>query len=403
MLIFAPRYLRLVLVILLYATAWASDFGIPERQLAEKISAITGPGAISFEVVNHSSLSKTEVDGIRSALGNQLVSAGLQFVEAEQAAAVVQVTLSEDLQNYVWAAKIQQGTNQPAIAIVSTPKAKPATPIHEPAVLLIRKIQLWSQDEQILDVGVIDSSPPHVIVLDAEKIAMYGLQSGHWQQEQSFAVPHTRPWPRDLRGRVVLRKDHLFDVHLPGVFCSSSGGAPLSVSCRESDDPWPLGTEPGGVSAFFSPTRNFFTGALAPGIGKEKTIEPFFTAAAVQKEKYVLWLFASVDGTIRELDGMSEQSLAGAGWGSDIAAVKTNCGTGMQVLATGVGDGATSDTVQAFEFPDRDPVAVSQPVEFNGSITALWTEASGSSAVIISHNHATGEYEAFRLAITCGQ
>ena len=46
---------------------------------------------------------------------------------------------------------------------------------------------------------------------------------------------------------------------------------------------------------------------------------------------------------------------------------------------------------------------MTQPLEFNGSITALWTESSGSTAIAISRNSEMGGYEAFRLAIACGQ
>jgi hypothetical protein len=401
MLYLPPRWSRLLLLISLCATSWASDWTAPEHQLASRISAVTGPGAISLEFINRSSLPHVDAESIQNALRVQLSAAGLRFVAADQAAATVQVTLSENLSSYVWIAQIQQGTNQPVIEIITTDKAEPSTPIHEPALMLIRKIQLWSQDEPILDVAVIDSSPPHIIVLAPEKIAMYGLQLGRWQQEQSFPLSHNRPWPRDLRGRLMLRKDHLFDAYLPGMFCSSTAGSPLSLMCRQSDDPWPLSSEPHNLNAFFSPTRNFFTGALAPGIGQEKTVPPFFTAAPVANDNYVLWLFAGADGAVREVDRMSVQTLSRPGWGSDIAAVKTNCGSGTQVLATGNTD-VGPDSVQAFEFPDRDPVPVSQPLTFDGSVTALWTEISGG-AIVVTHNHSTEKYEAFRLAISCGQ
>lgn len=402
MLLLPQRCSRLLLLAFLCTTAYGADWSTPAHQLANKISALTGPGAVSFELINRSSLPRADSDAIQNALRAQLSAAGLRFVSADQAAATVQVTLSENVQSYVWIAQVQQGTNQPAVEIVTITKAEPSTPIHEPAVLLIRKIQLWSQEEPILDVGVIDSSPPHIIVLDPEKISMYGLQSGRWQQEQSFPLPHNRAWPRDLRGRLVLRKDHLFDAYLPGMFCSTTAGSPVSLMCRQSDDPWPLTSELHNLNAFFSPTRNFFTGALAPGIGQEKTVPAFFTAAPVPKDKYVLWLFAGTDGTLREVDGMSVQSLSRTGWGSDIATVNTNCGSGMQVLATGSTDGTVPDSVQAFEFPDRDPVGVSQPLEFDGTVTALWSEVSGG-AVLVTRNRRTNRYEAFRLALTCGQ
>src|SRR5205807_3984506 len=387
----------------LLGSAWAADWGAPEQQLAQKIVAITGPTAVSLDVANRSSLSQTDVEAIRTALRTQLNAAGLTFVNPDQAAATVQVSLSENLQNYVWVARIQQGNNQPAITMISMARMEPGTPIREPAVLLIRKIQLWSQDDRILDVAVIDSSPPHVIVLDPNKIAMYALQDGRWQLEQSFQIPHSRPWPRDLRGRLVLRRDRLVDAYLPGVFCSTAAQAPLSLSCRESDDPWPLSSEQVSLNAFFSPTRNFFTGALAPGIGQERTVPPFYSAAPIPREKYVLWVLAGIDGQVREVDGVNVQTLSRPGWASDMAGVKTTCGSGSQVLVSSNSDGAAPDTVRAYEFPDRDPVPVSQPVELGGSTTSLWTESSGNTAAVVSRNWETGKYEAFRLTIACGQ
>lgn len=397
------RYLLLFLPFVMVVSGSAADWSVPEQQLAHKIIAITGPGAVSLEVVNRSSLSQADVDRIRSALRDQLNAAGLSLVNPDQAAAIVQVSLSENLQNYVWVARVQQGNNQPTVQIVSMPRSEPGTPIREPAVLLIRKIQLWSQDDPILDVAVVDTSPPHVIVLDPTKIAMYALQNGQWQLEQSFQIPHSRPWPRDLRGRLVLRKDHLLDAYLPGVFCSSTAQAPLSLSCRESDDPWPLASEQASLNAFFSPTRNFFPGALAPGIGQERTVPPFYSAAPIPRDKYVLWVFAGIDGQVREVDGVNVQTLSRPAWGSDIASVRTNCGSGWQVLVSSNSDGATPDTIRAYEFPDRDPVPMSQAVESNGSISSLWTETSGNTAVVVSRNWETGKYEAFRLTIACGQ
>ena len=402
------RFSRFVLSLLLLSfllgpAARASDWSDPEQQLAQKITAITGPGAVSLDLVNRSSLSQADIDGIRSTLRNQLSAAGLTLVNPDQAAATVQVSLSENLQSYVWVARIQQGTNQPAIEIVSVPRVEPGTPLREPAVLLIRKIQLWSQEDPILDVAVIDSSPPHVIVLDPNKIAMHALEDGQWQLEQAFQVPHSRPWPRDLRGRLVLRKDHLVDAYLPGIFCSIAPGAALNLSCRESDDPWPLASEQLTLNGFFSPTRNFFTGALAPGIGQERTVPPFYSAAPIPREKYVLWVLTGIDGQVREVDGVNVQTLSRPGWGSDMASTKTSCGSGSQVLVSSNSDGATPDTVRAYEFPDREPVPVSQPVELGGRITSLWTESSGSTAVVVSRNWETGKYEAFRLTIACGQ
>jgi hypothetical protein len=156
------------------------------------------------------------------------------------------------------------------------------------------------------------------------------------------------------------------------------------------------------MNAFYAPARNFFTGALTPGIGKFTTVAKFYSAAPLPREKYALWLFATTDGQVHMMDGVSDQ-VARLGWGSDLTSVRTPCGAGWQVLATSSGD--AGDSVRAYEFPDRDPVAVSAAVEFSSgaSVTALWTEARGDTAIAVVRDRETGTYAAFRLALACNQ
>jgi hypothetical protein len=387
MLILLVRLLRAVGFLFLIGLLWhipiarAADWSGPEAQLASKIAATTGPGAVALDIANRSSLTRTEFEQISHGLRAQLATLGLRFVNSDQAAATVRITLSEDLRNYVWTAEVRQGNNESSVVMVSTPRAGSLVAEGAPSAILIHRAPLWSQSGRILDVAVIDGNPTHMAVLDADRVAIYRLQGTRWQPEQFLAIGHARPWPRDLRGRLVLRKDHLFDVYLPGVFCSSTGNAPLALSCSESDDPWTLGTEPARLSAFFTPVRNYFTGALT-GVGKQTAVPAFYSAAALPREKYTLWLFAAVDGQLHLLDGVTDQA-ANIAWGSDLASVRNACGSGWDVLATGAGNGE-SDTIQAFDFADREPVAVSQPVEFNGPITALWTETNGNTAVPVA-------------------
>ena len=88
-------------------------------------------------------------------------------------------------------------------------------------------------------------------------------------------------------------------------------------------------------------------------------------------------------------------------WNSNLASVRTSCGAGWQVLATSSNE--QGESVRAYEFPDRDPVAVSAPIDLGGEVTTLWTEAKGDSAIAVVRNRETGSYEAFRLAIACNQ
>jgi hypothetical protein len=183
------------------------------------------------------------------------------------------------------------------------------------------------------------------------------------------------------------------------VLCSSTGGASLTLLCREGDDPWPLTSE---LNGFFTPNRNYFTGALVPGVSQENSVAPFYSAAPIPKSNYTLWVFASIDGSLQLVDGVSKQSLTGLGFGSDLAGVRSTCGSGWQVLATSNSDNA-ADAVRAFEFPDREPVPVSPVLDFAGPITSLWTDNNSSTAVAVTRILDSGRYEAYRLSISCGQ
>src|SRR5438552_1253910 len=387
-------------IILLLATysAAAGNWASADEQLAAKIASVTGPGTAFIDFANRSSLTRAQTDEIRRELLSELAARGVRFANAEQAAASVKVAFSEDLQNYVLVPEIHPSSNGPAVVMVSLarPETQPAT--HEAPAVVIHKALLWSQPDRILDVAVIDGNPAHMAVLDANGVNIYKLQDTRWEPEQSLPVSHSHPWPRDLRGRLVLRKDHLFDAFVPGLFCSSTAKPPLALTCYESDDPWPLGTEQFVLNAFFAPARNYFTGALTPGIGKQKATPAFYSAVPVPRDKYVLWLFTTVDGQVHLLDGITDQSAGKLGWGSDIAALRSNCGSGWQIIATRSGS-ESNDSIRTYEFPDREPVAASQPLDFDGAVSALWTESNGATAIAIVQN--SGRYEAFRLSIDC--
>jgi hypothetical protein len=402
-------------------SACAVDWSGPEQQLARKIVAVSGPGPVAITVENRSSLGKRDGEVIQNGLRSALEGLGIRFVKTEQAAATVAIYLSENPAAYVWVAEIRQGAGEPTVVMTSAPRPEGSTK-RETVPLSLRKIPLWTQDDAMLDVAVLEENamPTRIAVLDAEKVALYRWQNGKWQEEQALSIVHSRPWPRDLRGRLISARDHLLDVYLPGVICRSAAGASPTLNCRDSDDPWPLvpaalsgGTFPAfpsagspavgipPVGAFYAPTRNFFTGALTQGVGRFRAVSKFYSAALLPREKYLLWLFASTDGRVHMVDGISDQTTK-LDWGSDLASVKTACGAGWQVLATSSKDG-NDDSVRAFEYPDRDPVAVSAAVDFTGGVTALWTEGKGDTAIAVVRNRETGSYEAFRLAVACNQ
>ena len=390
------------LALLLSSCAFAADWHQPESQLAQKISAVTGPGVIALDVTNRSSISSPDAEQVRRALVSSLADAGVRVWSADQAAATVLVTLSENLQNYVWVAEIHQGINEPAVVLASAPRPDSASTLQSAFPLTLHETPLTSQREPILDVAVVEGSPRRMVTLTEHAITVYTNRDGRWIPSEPLKIEHAEPFPRDPRGRIVLRNDHLFDVYLPGYVCHSVSSSPITLSCSRSDDPWPLGDAKSGVSAFFAPQKNFFTGALVPGIGKQKSAPAFYSAAAVPRDKYTLWIFEGVDGQTYFLDGINQQAAPKVHWGSDIASIGSACRPGVQLLATS-SDASSPDSLQAFEIPDREPLAVSQKLTPDGPITALWPAQDGASATAVIRNSETGNYEALLLTLTCGQ
>ena len=389
-------------VLLLSQLGFAADWRAPKAQLAEEIAAITGPGVIALEITNRSSISSADVEAIRGSLISDLASAGVRVWDPDQAAAMVKLTFSESLEDYVWVAEVQQESSAPGIIIVSIPRPESTPSAQNVMPMSLHITPLISSPDRVLDVVVLPGNPRRLLALGADAVTVYDFKDARWAQTQALAIAHTRPLPRDLRGRIILRRDHPFDVYLPGLVCHSTSAAPLAMNCSPSDDPWPLQAQDSSVSSFFSPAQNFFTGALVPGVGKQRSAPAFYSAAAVPREKYSLWIFGGVDRQVHLLDGITQQTLEKVRWGSDIAGVHVSCSSAWQVLATSADDAAT-DSVQAFEFPDREPVAVSQKLNLNGEITALWTAQSGDGAIAVYRNADSGDYEAAQLDLTCSQ
>ena len=405
----------------------ASNLSDTARQLAGRIAAITGPGSIGLDMTNRSSLDEKSVREVRIALQGELQGEGVRIVSADQAVGTVTVVLSESLREYVWTAEIAIGADPPRVLLASLPRALAGSPFAAAPPVTLRKTSLFSQQERILDAALIDaaavptgvlaapSPSARLLVLDGTHVAAYRQQSGRWDLEASLPIVVSQPLPRDLRGRLLLRRDRLFDAYLPGTFCRSNATVPLALTCATSDDPWPLNSGltsddngPSAVRAYYAPARNFFTGALSPGLGKISNVPSFYDAAAIPRQGYMLWALAAVDGSAHVIDGVTDQAIHSAHWGSDLAAVRSGCGAGTQLLVSGDAQRAPDhdrDTLRAFEIPDRDPVTVSSALEFDGTITALWPDASGTSALVVVHVHRNNEdsgwYEASRITISC--
>ena len=397
----SPRWPWVLCLCVLFSQAClAADWRDPIAQLSAKISAATGPGVVALEITNRSSISSADADEIRRELTAALATSGVRVWQPDQAAANIKLTLSENLLEYVWVAEIQAGANDSKVLLVSTPRTKFAIAAANAPAVTIRPTPLVAQSDPILDVAIVENNQPRIVVLGRAAVTVQEFANQHWSIVQTLPITSPTPLPRDARGRIFLRKDRLFDAYLPGLACHSTNSTPLAMSCALSEDPWPLQAQ--GLSAFFSPARNFFTGALVPGIGKQNSAPPFYSAAAIPRANYSLWIFAGLDGQVHLLDGINQQVLGKAHWGSDVAAVHPACRPDSLVLADAA-DSEPSESIQAFEFADREPTPVSPKLVINGSITALWSTPGAESAIAVYKNSSTGNYEALQLNLDCGR
>lgn len=385
----------LVLLLCMCISAYADDLRDPAIQLANKIAAITGPGTASLKVQSQTALSQDQVTTVRRTIETQLRSRGVNLRDSGDAAVEVSLIFSKNVRGSLWIAQVKQGGDV-RVGMVEIPRSETAANLQSSTTMMLRKTFLVARPVPILDALTISvASENRLVVLEAESIGIYAQLKGRWIEQQRVRVDATHILPRDTRGRLVLAQDHAFDAYLPGTVCSSNASLPITITCREADDPWPIGLK----SAFFNTARNYFGGMMSPAFGRE--IPPFYSAASLPRSNYNLWIFAGVNGRLLTYDGVNLVALNEQDWGSDIASVRSGCGTGTQVLATALSNGTPQDAIRAFEIYDRLPSAASASLNFDGPITALWTSSPDSASAAVVRNVAQDSYEAYSVSVTC--
>src|SRR3977135_4233448 len=202
--------LFLLATVFLPSSLFASGLGDPARQLAHKIAAAAGPGAFALEVTNRSSLDDKSVHEVRSALEAQLHVEGVNTAKADQAMGTVEVVLSESLREYVWTAEIAIGSDEKKIALVSLPRSSTGTPFAAALPIVLKTTLLFAQEQPMLDVALVEMpGGTRLLVLDGSMVAIYRHHgtnaAAQWELEASLPIAHSRTFPRDLRGRLLLR------------------------------------------------------------------------------------------------------------------------------------------------------------------------------------------------------
>lgn len=389
-------FLAILIAFGLATSAAAQEWDTPARELAEKIIArAQSRSGLSLTVKNISSLPPARAAEVEHALQSALRARGVSLVATEQATVQARVTLSENPAGCLWVAEVGHDDSWDVV-MVQMPLPLPLE--QSPAALALRRTLLWSQPEPILDVIALGDGG--LLVLGRDKLSLYRMQERKWQLAGAAPLTHSRPWPRDLRGRLVIQPDGSLRAYLPGAQCAGATQPQLSVSCKESDDPWPLAPE---VNAFFSPRRNSFTGAVKlAGSTQAGDLGPFYSAAMFPQGERGFWIVAFTAGGARLINAQGQVATTFNSWGSDLAGISSDCGGGWQVLATRAADSALPDSLAAYEIVNREAVQSAAPLEFPGPVT-VWGASDGRSATTIVHNLKTGGYEAFSVSAVCGR
>jgi hypothetical protein len=377
-------------------------------ELARRIVARAGPGRdVALKLRNLSSLKAADVSLLLGALENELQSHAVRVTAEATAATEIVVTVSENLRGPLAVAQIRREGSEEVVIVPFSRPAEPETPSVVETVRLEREL-LLEHDAPILDAALVAAGTPAarqwLLVLRPDAVLLLEKTDAGWAERRRTAVEAAQPMPRDARGRLLLEGE-AFWAYLPGMVC---GGAVmdarvprLTLECAALDEPWPIhaGGEVRGY-AYFSRGRNFFDGRVEAAGGAIHSWPPFFSAAPLEMAGRRGFVLAGPDGRARLFTERTELDAAFSGSGSDIAVVKTSCGSGAQVLATGTGDWEAADSVRALEISEREAAVVSMLVSFPGPVTALWP-ASDTSALAVARNRKTGRYEAYILTAAC--
>lgn len=368
-------------------SAASASFADAAKQLAAKIAAALPPReAITPEVRNLSSLSAAEVAAARRALEAELQARGLLLNGASEERVSVRVTFSENLQGYVWVA---DWTRKDSAQIAIVPFARPAgSPQSSPASFLVfRRQMIWEQEEPILDLVMQTlgaDREPTLLVLEPSRLATYKKHGGSWQRDRLYALARRSSSLRDMRGRLRITEKSL-EITFAGDSCVLPPEPGTEVECHSVEQPW-------------LPSA----GGIVERMGKKTP--PAFSETSLRADGRLVIAIAGMDGLVRLYEQGADPVAAVPGWGSDLLAVQSPCGSGSQLLVTGTEDFTVPDVIQAYEIDDRQAVAVSPPMEVPGPVTALVPFGSDlEKAIAVVRNLKTGRYEALQLSTSCAQ
>jgi len=407
---FRRNFLRFLVAALLSfassATLLAQTPTEAGAELARRVVVRVGPGRnVVLTIRNLSSLKPADVSALFAALENELQSHGIRPSAEPAATTEIVVTISENLRGPLAVAQIRDGESE---EVAMVPFAKPAkSPAAAPSLRIERKL-VWDQAAAILDFGFTERTAgtiSRLVVLGPDQVSLLGRTDSGWRSGASFPIPHRQALSRDARGKLHV-EDNLFRTYLERTECAGWDEDPPRLTCSEKEDGAATSlylTAGSTADVKFVPGRNFFAAYSGGEAAFGRQVQAFFSAAEVYEGVHLWNALAGADGRVKFFDQDGREGEAPTNWGSEIAGIKSECGSGWQVLATRASDASQPDAIQAFEVRSGQLVAAGAPLDVPGPVTALWTTETGRSVHAVVRNLETGRYEAYILTVVCSR
>jgi hypothetical protein len=249
----------------------------------------------------------------------------------------------------------------------------------------LRSELFWEQSAPILDVVDFRISPaeePLLAVLEPRQLHILEYRAGGWNLHESFPLPRTTPVGRDPRGSVDSRPQEVF-ARFPGEACALNFALGKRITCEIARNQ----TLAQSTRRATSQLESAYSGVLFELKGKQ------------------VWLFAASDGIARLAKQEAPTSILASftGWGSELTAVQTHCGSGVQVLVTRPTDWTEPDAILAFEFNELEAVPFSTPLMVPGPVLKLHVAAYDQSAWAVVRNLRTDHYEVHSITLSCSR
>jgi hypothetical protein len=340
--------LFLFVLIALLAAAASATLEDSAKELARKIAAALPAGEnMSCEIRNISSLQPGDVARVEQALKAELQERGVRLASSGAAITVV-VTLSQNFESLVWTGEIHQGGAMHVVLIAVERSAENHASSSKMPVA-IHSEKFWEGPEHILDAGEVSNGA-------GESRLVLLVPSGLLiQDKQTGSITTMEIAPGQIASRYLTGK------------------------------------------LDFGPIGDSIAFALPP-----------LGACTVDLEEHKVTSCLPTDGqNERPFTGryplMIDMAPAGPpppGKGIELVTGPV-CGGTSQFLATGSRDYLETDSLQLFELESQGPVAISRELDFPGPIVEMHSSLNAPRVVV--RNLTTGNYEAYRLSISCGQ